>query len=217
MTTTALKPYDFEVAEIRSLGLQLAEQAEAFVITSDEDDAAAKAVLASVDKGLRAAKARHDEIKAPALAECNAIDEAFREATDPFKSARLTLAIKTGDWTKAVEAAKEAAKREEERREREALAARLKAEAEAAAKGEPAPELPAPVAKPAPVPATPAVVHTDAGSVGMVKIRGYRVVDETQIPREYWLLDVKRLAREYKAGDDVPGCVEDITYKPRTR
>jgi len=49
-----------------------------------------------------------------------------------------------------------------------------------------------------------------------VKTRGYKVVDEAKIPREFWLLDTARIAKTYKAGDDVPGCEEDITYSTRT-
>lgn len=173
-STTALMPYDFETAEIRQVGLVLAGQAEALVITDDETDLAAKTVLALVTKGLRQAKTRHDEVKEQPLAECNAID------------------------------------------------ARAKAEAEAAA-AQARGEEPAPTPEPEPaaplpaIPVTQAVTRTEAGTVGMVKTRGYKVVDESKIPREYWLLDVARIAREYKSGGDVPGCAEDITYAPRTR
>ena len=219
--TTAIQPYDFEAATIRETGLELVAQAEALVIEDDVDDAVAKTVLAVVTKGLRAAKARHDELKAPALAECTAIDTAFRDAVAPFKAAQNLIGKKAGDYFKVKKDIEDAARREEERLEREADAARVKAEAEAAAaqaRGEepaPAPE-PAPTAVAVPIPVAQAVTKTAAGTVGMVRTRGYRVVDEAQIPRSYFLRDDARIAREYKAGDDVPGCIEDITYLPRT-
>ena len=50
----------------------------------------------------------------------------------------------------------------------------------------------------------------------MVKKRGYKVVDESQIPRAYWILDTARIAKWYAGGGDVPGCEEEITYSPRT-
>ena len=99
---------------------------------------------------------------------------------------------------------------------REAATARAKAEAEAAAAGAPrAPE--AVVAPPAAVPATQSVTRTEAGDVGMAKLRGFRVVYEDQIPREFWTLDTAAIGKVYRSGGDVPGCVEDITYVPRTR
>lgn len=219
--STEIQQFDFEAAAIREMGLALATQAEALVITDDETDVGAKTVLAIVTKGLKAAEARRVELKAPALAECQAIDTAFGEATAPFKTAKETIGAKTGEYFKAKKAAEEAARREAERLEREALAAKAKAEAEAAAaakRGEepaPAPE-PVQVSPAAPIPVVQAVTKTEAGTVGMVKTRGYKIVDEANIPRQYWLLDTSRLAQTYKAGNDVPGCEEEITYSPRT-
>lgn len=220
--TTALQPYDFEAAAIREAGLALATQAETLVITDDETDAGAKTVLAYVTKGLKAAEARRVELKAPALAECQAIDTAFGDATAPFKTAKATIGTKAGVYFAAKKAKEEAARREAERIEREAFAARAKAEAEAAAaqkRGEepvPAPE-PVEVVPAAPIPVARAVTKTEAGTVGMVEHRGYEVVNETEIPRMYWVLDTVSLAKTYRSGADVPGCKEVITYAPRTR
>lgn len=219
--TTALEPYDFEAASIREAGLALATQAEALVITDDETDAGAKTVLAIVTKGLKQAEARRVDLKAPALAVCQAIDTAFGDATAPFKTAKALIGTKAGVYFAAKKAKEEAARREAERIEREALAAKAKAEAEAAAaqkRGEepvPAPE-PVPVAPPAVIPVAQAVTKTEAGTVGMVKMRGYKIVDEAQIPHEFWLLDTARIARAYAGGDDVAGCEENVTYRPRT-
>lgn len=219
--STEIQQFDFEAAAIRETGLALATQAEALVITDDETDAGAKTVLAYVTKGLKQAKTRHDEVKAEPLAKCNAIDAAFRYAYEPFETAKKTIGAKTGPYYAAKIAAKEAAQREAERLEREAFAARAKAEAEAAAaqkRGEeppPAPE-PAQVVPAAPIPVAQAVTKTEAGTVGMVKTRGYKIVDPELIPRDYFTLDAARLAREYKAGGDVTGCKENITYAPRT-
>ena len=220
-TETALQPYDREAAQIREAGLALATQAEALVITDDVTDAGAKTVLAYVTKGLKQAKARHDEAKAESLAKCNAIDAAFNDAYEPFKAARKTVDEKAGVYYAAKIAAEEAARREAERAEREAAAARAKAEAEAAAAAKRGEE-PTPASEPiqvvptAPIPVAESVTRTEAGTVGMVKTRGYKVVDEAKIPREFWLLDTARIAKTYKAGDDVPGCEEDITYSTRT-
>lgn len=59
--------------------------------------------------------------------------------------------------------------------------------------------------------------ETEAGTVGMVKTRGFQVVDLERIPRSFFLLDTKRIAAIYRNGGDVPGCEEDISYAPRTR
>jgi len=222
---TALQPYDFEAAAIREDGITLATQAEALVISDDETDVGAKTVLAIVTKGLKAAEARRVELKAPALAECQAIDTAFGDATAPFETAKALIGTKAGEYFKAKKDAEEAARREAERIEREAMAVRVKAEAEAEAEAFEAAwrgEKPAPTPEPvevvpvAPIPVTQATTKTWAGTVGMVKKRSYRVVDEAKIPHEFWLLDGARIAKVYAAGDDVPGCEEDITYSPRT-
>jgi len=219
--STSIQSFDFEAAQIREAGMALATQAEDLFIIDDDTDFAAKTVLALVTKGLRQAKARHDEVKEEPLAKCNAIDTAFRDAYQPFQAAKDTINTKTGAYYKTKVEAEEAARREAERIEREAMAARAKAEAEAVAaaqRGEeptPAPE-PVQVAPAAPIPVAQAVTKTEAGTVGMVRTRGYKVINESQIPRDYFLLDAARLTREYKAGRDVPGCEEDITYTTRT-
>jgi len=217
--STEIQSYDFEAAQIRETGLELATQAEALVIHDDVTDAGAKFVLAIVTKGLKQAKARHDEVKAEPLAKCNAIDAAFNDAYEPFKTAKDTIGKKTGVYHKAKIDADEAARREAERIEREAFVARAKAEAEAAAavkRGEEPAPAPVQVAPPAVIPVVQAVVKTEAGTVGMVKHRDYKVVDEAKIPRAYWILDTARIAKWYRDGGDVPGCEEEITYSPRT-
>ena len=217
MTTTGLElqPYDALGAERELVAQGLKEQAEALVIIDDETDAAAKAVLAVVTKDLREAEDLRKQLKAPALQVCQDIDAAFKAATTTFKDAKDILAKKTGAYFAEKKRAEDAANAQREREVREAAAARAKAEAEAAAAGAPAPE---PVtAPPAPVPATQSVTRTEAGDVGMAKLRGFKVVDDAQIPREFWTLDTAAIGKVYRSGGDVPGCVEDITYVPRTR
>jgi hypothetical protein len=219
--TTEIQPFDFEAAAIREAGLALATQAEALVITDDETDAGAKTVLAYVTKGLKQAKARHDEVKAEPLAKCNAIDAAFNDAYEPFKTAKATIGAKAGIYFAAKKAAEEAARREAERIEREALVARAKAEAEAAAaakRGEepvPAPE-PVQVASVVPIPVAQAVTKTEAGTVGMVEHRDWDVADEALIPRKYFILDTARIGKEIRAGDEIRGIRVVITYTTRT-
>ena len=214
--TTDLTPYSVEVATIRATGLELAIQAEAFEIIDDAADTAAKTVLAIVTKGLKAADARRVELKAPALAECKAIDAAFKEAAEPYAAAKDTIAKKTGTYFAAKRAAEEDARLMEERRVREQLAAQRKAEEEAAAANQPAPE-PAPIAKVAPIAAAETVTRTDAGTVGMVEHRSARVVDLAQIPREYLVPDMAAINAAVRAGTHVPGTEVLVEYKPRTR
>jgi hypothetical protein len=61
------------------------------------------------------------------------------------------------------------------------------------------------------------VTRTEAGTVGMVKTRGFAILDRTKIPIQFWTLNESAIAKVYKAGGDVPGCVENVTYAPRTR
>lgn len=208
--STVVQPYDAVVAQIAAAGTELATKAEAFVIKTDDDDLAAKAVLATVTKGLKAADERRKVYKAPALVECNTIDSAFKTATAPWESAKKTLAEKTGEYHKAKIEAEQAALRERERAEREAAEGRRTRTVD----GPPSPppvDLP-----PAPAPVA-TTAKTAAGDVSMVRNRGYQIVDETKIPREFWTLDCVRIAEIYRKGGDVPGCCEEITYTPRTR
>lgn len=210
-----LQPYDALGAERELVAQGLKEQAEALVIIDDETDAVAKSVLAVVTKDLREAEDLRKQLKAPALQVCQDIDAAFKAATTTFKAAKDIIAKKTGAYFAEKKRAEDAANAAREREVREAAAARAKAEAEAAAAGAPAPE---PVAAPpAPVPVTQSVTRTLAGDVGMAKLRGYKVVDEALVPREFWTLDTAAIGKVYRSGGDVPGCVEEIAYVPRTR
>lgn len=219
--STEVQQYDFEAAAIRETGLELAAQAEALVIHDDVTDAGAKFVLAIVTKGLKQAKARHDEVKAEPLAKCNAIDAAFNDAYEPFKTAKALIGTKAGEYFKVKKDAEEAARREAERLEREALAAKAKAEAEAAAaakRGEepaPAPE-PVQVAPAPPIPVAQAVVKTEAGTVGMVEHRTWEIADGALIPIDYYVLDEARIGKEIRAGGEIAGIKVVITYTPRT-
>jgi len=216
MTTgLELQPYDVEGAERELVAQGHKASAEALVIVDDETDAEAKTVLAIITKDLKEAEDLRVATKAPHLKVCQDIDAAFKGATTTLKAAKDIIAKKTGAYFAAKKRAEDEANAAREREVREAAAARAKAEAEAAAAGAPAPE--PVVAPPAPVPATQSVTRTEAGDVGMAKQRGFKIVDEAAIPREFWLLDVGMLRKVYRSGGDVPGCVEDITYVPRTR
>lgn len=204
--STALVPYEVEVAQIRENGLTLAGQAEALVITDDETDAAAKTVLAAVTKALKRADERRKEVKAPALAECTAIDAAFKDATEPYQAAKRTLAQKTGAYFTAKREAEETARREAERLEREEAAARARLATELGLDGPAASAEP-----PAKVEKAEAVTRTEA----MVRVVDFRVTDETQIPRKFWELDHAAIRRAFQRGESVPGCEEVITYAPR--
>jgi predicted RNase H-like nuclease len=218
MTPTGLElqPYDVEGAERELVAQGHKASAEALVIVDDATDAEAKTVLAIITKDLKEAEDLRVATKAPHLKVCQDIDAAFKEAVTTFKAAKDIIAKKTGAYFADKKKAEDEKILAREREMREAATARAKAEAEAAAAGAPrAPE--AVVAPPAAVPATQSVTRTEAGDVGMAKLRGFRVVYEDQIPREFWTLDTAAIGKVYRSGGDVPGCVEDITYVPRTR
>ena len=214
--TTTLQVYDSETVAIRYAGLVLAAQAEAFIIEDDETDVIAKTVLAAVTKGIKSADARRVELKAPALAECKAIDAAFSDAIAPYKSAKDIIAKKTGAYFAEKKAREEAARREAERAEREAAEERRQAElaaifSDVAPQEEPPPEPPAVIEK------VEAVTRTAAGTVGMAEHRTWEIADEAAIPREYFVLDEARVGREIRGGGEIPGILVVVTYVPRTR
>ena len=213
--TTELQSYSAEVAAIAAAGHELQTQAEALVIASDEDDLAAKTVLARVREELKGAEARRKEVKAPHLAMCNEIDAAFKTALAPWSAADRAIATKTGAYHKAKVEAEEAALRERERAEREAAEAARRAAGSMMADGQPLPPAPPVELPPAPAPVA-ATTKTTAGDVGMARHRGFQIVDELKIPRQFWDLNRVRIAEVYRKGGDVPGCIEDITFVPRT-
>jgi hypothetical protein len=203
--TVKLQPYSAEVAEIAARGAELQSQAEAFVIACDEDDLAAKTMLAEVRSMLKEADAKRKQVKEPYLRAGKEIDAAFRTAAAPWQAAESALVGKTGAWHKAKVEAEQAALRERERIERE----RLERSAEQGVT--PQPELP-------PLPsAVASTTSTAAGAVTMVAVRGFQIVDPEQIPREFWTIDRVKIGDVYRKGGDVPGCREDISYVPRTR
>jgi len=203
--TTTLQPYSAEVAEIAARGAELQSQAEAFVIACDEDDLAAKTMLAEVRSMLKEADAKRKQVKEPYLRAGKEIDAAFRTAAAPWQAAESALVGKTGAYHKAKVEAEQAALRERERIERE----RLERSAEQGVT--PQPELP-------PLPsAVASTTSTAAGAVTMVAVRGFQIVDPEQIPREFWTIDRVKIGDVYRKGGDVPGCREDISYVPRTR
>jgi len=203
--TVKLQPYSAEVAEIAARGAELQSQAEAFVIACDEDDLAAKTMLAEVRSMLKEADAKRKQVKEPYLRAGKEIDAAFRTAAAPWQAAESALVGKTGAWHKAKVEAEQAALRERERIERE----RLERSAEQGVT--PQPELP-------PLPsAVASTTSTAAGAVTMVAVRGFQIVDPEQIPREFWTIDRVKIGDVYRKGGDVPGCKEDISYVPRTR
>jgi hypothetical protein len=203
--TVKLQPYSAEVAEIAARGAELQSQAEAFVIACDEDDLAAKTMLAEVRSMLKEADAKRKQVKEPYLRAGKEIDAAFRTAAAPWQAAESALVGKTGAYHKAKVEAEQAALRERERIERE----RLERSAEQGVT--PQPELP-------PLPsAVASTTSTAAGAVTMVAVRGFQIVDPEQIPREFLTIDRVKIGDVYRKGGDVPGCREDISYVPRTR
>jgi hypothetical protein len=215
---TQVQPYSADVAASAAAGAELQQQAEALVITTDDDDLAAKTLLADVRSVLKDAEAKRKEVKEPYLRVGKEIDEAFKTAAAPWKAAETALVGKTGTYHKQKIEAEQAALRERERLEREAVAAEAarRAASPMMVDGQPLPA-PAPVdLPPAPAPVA-TTTKTAAGDVSMVAHRGFQIVDESEIPREYLVPDRVKIGEVYRKGGDVAGCVEDVTYTPRAR
>lgn len=64
-----------------------------------------------------------------------------------------------------------------------------------------------PVAVPPPpvVQAPVKTVKTEVGKVTARKVRKFRVVDPSQVPDEYWVLDETKVGKAVRAGLDIPG------------
>jgi hypothetical protein len=59
---------------------------------------------------------------------------------------------------------------------------------------------------PPPVIAAPVkTVKTEVGKVTARKIRKFRIVDPSEVPDEYWMLDEAKIGKAVRAGIDIPG------------
>lgn len=141
----------------------------------------------------------------------------FKMLSEPYENMEFTIKTKMNEYIRVRE---EKARREAEeaRKKAEEENARLLAEQEAAkAKGEEVKEL-EPV-EAAPVEAPKIQARTEAGMVYTQKRWAVKVIDESQVPREWLCIDQKKVNEAIKTGvREIPGLeiFEESTVSVRT-
>ena len=187
----------------------LAERATAMQVASQEDYAAAGELVREIAAVSKQIEARRKAITTPMDAAKKAVMDFFRGPLERLQDADKTLSRRMLDWKSKVERerreaealAAEAARKERERLEKQAAKAEEKGRVEQAA---------ALAAAAQSMPAAP-VVHAEPpkaeGVHTQVRWR-YRVIDESAIPREYLMIDDKKLGgvvRAMKDATNIPG------------
>ena len=136
----------------------------------------------------------------------------FKGMAAPAAEADAILTTKTSGYRRMV-AEKAAAEQERLRKLAEARAERANERAEE--KGLPAP---APMPFMPTVSAPPKTVQAGDSTVTFRKVRHFEVVDETKVPRQFWVIDMVKLGGTVRAGmDEIPGVRIWETEEPTVR
>ena len=195
-------PYrnDEEVQAAETEVRTIADAARELEIRDEATNAVALDMLSQARKAHKRIEALKKRWLDPLNQQVKLIRGDFDAMAAPAAEAETILRNKVRRYDDEKEAAR---KREEERIQRLAEKRQERAIAKAEARGEEPPEMniPMPI-----VPVAPKTTRTEAGSVTMRKVWKWRVTDETQIPREYFVLDEKKLNGVVAAGlRTIPG------------
>jgi cell fate (sporulation/competence/biofilm development) regulator YlbF (YheA/YmcA/DUF963 family) len=202
-----------EVQQMFARALTVQDRAQAIVTVGDDDtDLAAKTVMGEIKAELDAHERARKFLTQPLYDHMRAINDQFKAKTDPLTREQSRLKSLCGRFFMDKQ---EAARREQEalRRKQEAEAKRAAARAEK--KGVAAPPPPPPAIVQTPEKTT----RTDAGSASVRKVWRFEVIDESQVPREYLVVDEKKIRAVVKAGvRSIPGVriYEDVDVAVRS-
>jgi hypothetical protein len=174
--------------------LELFARAHEIEIVDDASDLEAKQFLVQVTT----ARKRWDELRHwfvdPQNAHIKAINNLFKAQASPVDEAESVLRGKVGVY---FHTRQEAARKEQERLRKLAEARNARQAVRAEERGEEPPALIFPL----PTVATPEkTTHTESGSVTVRKVWRFRVVDPTQVPDEYKVVDERKIGAVVKAG-----------------
>lgn len=188
---TGLARYDEEIDRMVS-------QAAALQVAGEEDNNVAVMMAGTAKKlNRKLEEVRKEYVKAPNeyVKSVNALAKAYQDRLTVIESG---LKKKISAYQVKVEL--ERRKQEEaDRKAREELQAKVNAEAAAL-------NVEAPVIAPAVAPELPKVTRTEAGTASQRKEWRFEVIDETQVPREYLMVDHAKIRQAVKAGvREIPG------------
>ena len=201
--TAAVELYreDHDVQEAEQLARTVADEARELQIVDDASNVVAATLLSQVTSTRKRIDALKKRWLDPLNQQVKLIRDDFTAMAAPAAEAEQILRGKVQVYYREKQ---EAARREEERLRKLAEKRQERAVAKAEAKGEEPPAMDIPM----PSVAAPAkTTRTETGAaVTMRKVWKWRVLDEAQIPREYFVLDEKKLNAVVKAGlRQIPG------------
>jgi hypothetical protein len=207
---------DPEVVEVQTQARTIADEARDLAIVDEASNAQALTMLSQARKYSKNIDALKKRWLDPLNAQIKVIRGDFEAMAAPAKEADQILSRKTSEYRAKVQ---EAARKEQERLRLLAERRQEKAAAKAEAKG---------LEPPAVIPLVPTVaapaktMQTEAGSVTFRKQTHFEVVDASQVPREYWTLDEKKIGAAVRAGiatpdNPIPGVRIWTTEEPTVR
>jgi hypothetical protein len=189
-----------QVVRYESQATDIGARADALVIKSEADYQAGLALVAEMKALFKAIEDDRKSITDPINQSLKRINARYKGPKDYLEAHFRPLERRCGTfYAEQQRKAREA--------EAKALAAQQAKQEKANARAEELGVAPAMVAPVAPRVAAPAKTtqFSDGSSVGMRAVKKWRVTDEGQIPREFWMLDEKKLNGAARAGITVPG------------
>ena len=195
-TTTLVKitpSADLEVMAFYNDALKLAEYAEKRVIARAEDLKPATDDLSLIAKIKKALEEKRKEYVKPLQDHVKTINDAFEFLMEPIKTADKVTRAKI----LAFQAQQERIRREQEEINRLRIEA---AQKEMELKG----ELTEPVNL-VEVMVAPKIVRTEMGTVGQRLIAKWEVVNFSQVPDEFKIIDSAKVTKLVKGGGTIPG------------
>ena len=189
-----------QVTKYEEQATDIGVRADALVVKTEADRNAGLAIVGEM-KALRdVIEAERTSITGPINQGLKKINAGFKGPVNYLETHYRALEKRCSDW----QAEKERKAREDEARRLKVQEARQE---KANARAEELGMAPTTVAPPPPRVTAPAQTtqFDDGSSATMKAVKKWRITDESQIPREYWILDEKKLNAVVRAGLEVAG------------
>lgn len=199
MQEQALLKSDKEVVQLTGEASDLELRANALVVYDDTTAGEATNALGFIASAKKKLEEKRTFFVKPLNDQVKAINTMFKQYNTPLDNADRTLRGKVLAYRQEVQ---RKAREEEERLRKLAEKEQKRLEKKAEKKGEPAPP---PIVMPT-IEAAPKTIQADMGTATTKTVWDFQIVDESQIPREYMVVDEKKIRAVVKAGvREIPG------------
>jgi hypothetical protein len=217
-----------EVEDYRAKLAKVSSKVEKLVITNDDDIAVLSDAMGSTKTIMDSAEALRTQLVAPVNGLVKLVNATFKTVSDPGAALINELKARIIDYRNKVRAEEEKQRRiaeEKARKEQEEYTRKVR-EAEEKARLAQKPVVLPPPPKPVEIPvAESKLTNTVTGNkstVGIRRVKTYKIVNEDLIPRKYLVPSdamIKAAIKEGKFNDDIPGILiyeeEEITSSRR--